>query len=447
MRRRYRAQIVEDSASFGNFFEDRVEAIERSAENTYLRGLDSGLRFDFIGVLVKWCEREGLDSLSIKLHTWQSSPHVAMTSVVDELLLLKIEDLLKLTLIHRNVVMGDQEGLTQAFCLPLLSFLSDACSKQQRLCCGQFLFALAHAATCVRELKKGMVDMRPVTLGKIEGILDRVESSGAELLAGDMLKDVLDSIHLMTDPISEFKRSMEEVRRWSMDLQRHKAYFVGRSLESCLKGLKSLGKGVYQTLSAIELWMDIQVGRWVAPLGLKDEVGETMIEIQVIILKRLDEFESLLKNIKVMPTYSLRGIAIFFLETVTRHEDLYRKSIQSGLFRDPAIHNRFKLLMQSMADVKLKLSIVVQQEKSETSLYPDFFKQQLRYFQFEVPEIVMRGNRGELRNLAHLMRHCYDGLSSDKRQSTKIEPKVMKNHYTEVVVNSTALLRPSGRGG
>jgi hypothetical protein len=368
-----------------------------------------------------------------------------MTAVVDELLLLTTEDLLKLILLHRNVVLGDHEGLTKEHCLPLLSFLSAADAKEERLCCGQFLLALAHASVCVRELKNGMKDMRPVTLGKIEGILERVKTNESELIVGDMLKDVLDSIQLMTDPISEFKRSMEETRRWSLDLERHKAYFVGRSLKACLRGLKAVGNGVFQTLSAIELWLDTQVGCWVAPLGLKDEVGETLSEIQVLILKRLDEFEALLKNIKVMPTYSLRGIAFFFLETVTRHEQLYKDSIQSGLFRDPLIHNRFKTLMRNMADVKVKLAIVVKQEKNETSLYPSFFKQQLRYFQFEVPEIVMRGNRGELRNLAHLMRHCYDGLGKNRQQSCEIESKVMKDHYTEVVVNSTALMRPSVR--
>ena len=238
MRRRYRAQFVEDSASFGKFFEDRVEAIERSAENDYLKGLDSDLRAEFIVLLAKWCEGEGLFSLAKKFFSLERSSSLSMTAVVDELLLLTTEDLLKLNLLHRNVVLGDQEGLTKEHYLPLLSFLSAADGKEERLCCGQVLLALAHASVCVRELKKGMKDMRPVTLGKIEGILERVQTNESELIAGEMLKDVLDSIQLMTDPISEFKRSMEETRRGSRF--RRKARFRSKGMET--DGEKKVGK-------------------------------------------------------------------------------------------------------------------------------------------------------------------------------------------------------------
>ena len=440
------------SASFAKAYELQVKECDKHATKSAQIFSSKVTRTIFFNLVADCFFQLRLTSLSEKAKQWGADARVSFADISKELYTLSLSQLEALTFLHQDLVAISPEAKISESARPLALFFERSdLSRDERISAVSFLMDMASMAREILILKQTFGEFQPKTLGEIDKIHTQLEHTVLDWSFHGLLGRVLDSIQCVDTALRKWTRPLWEVGSWMRRLLRYRREFSRKIVEVSALGLAESKNSAYRLIVALESfirWEKVSLEDGQPPSSLaSDSFAQTFSLLKSCIYQRLSRFEKMMEVLRQVSSEELEGIAVYYLLLLSRHDKLYQSSLQSPLNLDPTLRQMFKRCSAMILILKIKLSHVYQQDMDGLASFPKPVQEQLKYFQYQVPETLLRSDKQELQKLTKVVHYCYNHVAHKWIHASAKEIASVQEKLTITVTHATAMIGRFQRAG
>jgi hypothetical protein len=446
------SELESSSLSFAEAYEKQVKKCDESSAKVCQIFNSKETRQIFFALVSDCFLKLNMLPLAEKAREWGGCTRVSFDEISKVLYGLTQTQLESLTILHHDLVQTDLQAQVPMAYRPLAMFFERSdLSRDERLSGVRFLMDVAVMAQEILELKHTFARYQPQTLGEMELIHEKMADSKLEWSLHALLSRALKAIQIVDGVLQKYIRPLWESGSWMRRLTRFRRDFSKQMVSVSALGLLELKHSSQRLIVALESWF-----RW-EEICLKDEnvnvslasekFTQTLSILKSAIYKRLTRFEKLTEVLRQAKSEELEGISLYFLLLLSRHEKMYQASLKSAVVMDPSLRQMFKRLSGIILTLRIKMSHIYQGDTDKMSGYPKSLQEQMRYFQYQVPEVLLRGHAEELKKLTRVVRHCYNNIGLQWKEASVEDLKVVRENLTATVTHATSLMRRFQQAG
>jgi hypothetical protein len=426
---------------FKELFEEKVQALDVLLSQRGMFTLGQPFSLDFTKVLretlvVVGCEvlLDGLEKPSAK-SCW---PKLQMMTTEQ---LKMISQLLVESTISS---LKDEQG--SIVHVKLHDYLgSDQLLKSEKIRAGVHLMLLSEMARELLAIKRLCTQHQPLILDALDCFSEKFQ--GHELNSEKCLSSLLQQYKVTKELKGMFKGKLSqvwEVGSWLRRIQKSSRQILMTLNRISSKILKRSKDSFDAFWVAIKVWTESEALREedkiFAQLWVNLSFAKANSDIKQMIMIRMKEVECLLGIIKSKSSDKLKGLSSYLLDTLHRHEKLYRKSAGLDLLLSREMRVSFNMLSLEIAQLRPKLSRVHHLELLEIQPQPLKIKGQLSYFQGQIPEVMFRSNGREVKSMSKTLGFCYRRIPKVLSKESTMLRDSAQVMLTDIVTNATALV-------
>ena len=427
---------------FKELFEEKVHALDVLLTQRGMFTLGQSFSLEFTKALKKTLSSSGCESLLDRIDEPSAKacwPKLQMMTME------QLKFISQLLVDSTSSSSCDQEGSVTH--MTMHEYLNNPrLIKMEKVQAGVHLMLLSEMARELMSIKKLCTEHQPL-------ILDALDRFSEKLVEGDLnsercLASLMHQYEIARELKGLFKGRLSqlwEVGSWVRRIQKSSRQLLMTLNRACAQALRQSKNSCEAFWVSINVWTESEALReedkTFAQLWINLSFAKANSDLKQMVLARMKEVECLLDIIKAKPADKLKGLSSYLLDILHRHEKLYRKSAGLDLLLSRDMRVSFKMLSLEIAQLKPKLSRVYHLELLELESQPLKVKGQLSYFQGQVPEVMFRSNGREVQAMSKTIGFCYLRLPKVlNREDTTIREMAQKM-LTEIVTNTTVLVR------
>lgn len=409
----------------------------------------------FIKELESCLEALGLESLSSiceKYHRDHKNVF-QMRDFLDEILMIKPEQLKKLAKLHSEVVQVNPGEVQESCYRGIVQFFEDPEIKNSdRIEVGHLLMMLSQLAIDVVGLKTIFNQFGTLTLEKIDEILE-IQNPDNIIQHENKIDEALESIVMLQNSLSKHDSNLVDLKLWNNTLSRQRRDVLKWMLVNTSEGIQGSRERMHKAMRGLKAW-----GEWKilcrydqrAESAMGDEKFSTVIsQVREQLQVFCHGFANLCDSIENLTDKENSCISLYCQELLSELQ-VSLDNILAG----EGLHQNLKKTLQKLKmrtqSLLSKVKIQLNQEIVELKELPEVFQRRLLYLSYEIPRILARGNSKEIKNMALLVnfnyrltkilmtKSKYDHLSEAQKERLT---SILQNRTTKVVQSSTELVR------
>ena len=433
------------SASFAKAYELQVKICDRLTGKVAQIFSSKVTRAIFFDLVADYFAQIKLTSLSEKAKQWGTDAKVSFENISRELYPLSLSQLEVLVDFHQDLVTSSPNVIISETAKPLALFFERTdISRDERMSAVRFIMDIAALSKEIIILKHTFNNYQPSTLGEIQKTQEVLEQQPLDWPQHGLLTRLLDSIQTIDGVLRKWTRPLWEVGSWMRRLLRYRREFTKKIVEVSALGLTESKNSAYRLIVALESFIRwekvvLEDSQQASPLTT-DSFAKSLSLLKSAIHLRLNRFEKMMEVLRQVSSEELEGISVYYLLLLSRHDKLYQSSLQSPLNLDPALRQMFKRCSAMILVLKIKLSHIYQGDLDAIASYPNTVQEQIKYFQYQVPETLLRGDKHELQKLTEAVHHCYNNIGQKWAKASRAEVKSVQGKLTTIVTHATAMI-------
>lgn len=150
-------------------------------------------------------------------------------------------------------------------------------------------------------------------------------------------------------------------------------------------------------------------------------------------------------------TRNNKRISSFFIEIIDDIDQLVHGIIKYRLPVDMKMRRRLRELSATISKTRSALKKSLNEENETMELFPEIIKKRLHYFNQEIPTVLSRRNKKEIRFMLFVLNASFRNIENLIKTSLKGAPTVktrkicslLRQRYLEIIYNSLDLLKDS----
>lgn len=400
-------------------------------------------------------KKHQLNKLSVLFDEfWDKKSNVIdFNKVLDQILELNADQLKNLSTFHSNIVQSDVDHLPdESFRDVIEHFDGSLHNPNDRVEAGHLIMLLSQYAREVLLLKNIFNKFKPLTLGKIDELLEFPKSATDSKFQSDV-DDSLEVVSSIQTCLKEHESKLIEIKVWCNKLSRQKRDILKLMMQSVSLTIKSSSDRMKKAIRAFKAW-----GEWkvLCRYDVKAESSiedssflEAMNTVKDQLHSYSQRFMVMLDAMDVILNKGVSGISLYCQELLNELKSVFGSVLEQG---DLALSlkkmlQKIQLKIQSIGH---KIKNHLEYEIEEVRDLPENLQRRVLYLSYEVPRILARGYSNEIKNMALVVnfnyrlaklqmgKKAYDHLDQATKDSLT---KLLQNRTTKIVQNSSELVR------
>jgi len=353
-----------------------------------------------------------LESLSLRVKQLcdSKSQRISLEEFIKDILKLNPEQLKRIAKMHHEVVQTDLGEVPLKEYRGIVScFDGHEGKSQDRVEAGHLMMMLSQSATQILAVKKIFYAFAPLTLEKIDELLEIETPSRINQYRKD-LDDSLETINLLQGALKEHNSDLLDLNAWKVRMSFQKRSILKRMLhDSNHEGLSGNSR-MLSAMRAFKAWSEWRLlcrfDKEAERMSKEASFSKSYQQVHHKLIAFSEQFLTLLEAMESMLNEGISGISLYCNDLL-----MELRSVYATLLGLDHLDLSFRKLAQR---VQSKLNLMYQKIKNhldaeldELKELPESFQRRLLFLSYEVPRVLFRGNPKEIKNMALVVSYNY----------------------------------------